>query len=70
MGWPPLPSARAPSRVNPMTGATLAHAAGVFLLAAGFVANERRRLVLAKLLVVCGIAVGHLPDLVAATGAP
>jgi hypothetical protein len=53
-----------------MIGSTPAHALGILLVAVGFVANERRRLVLGKLLLVCGIAVGHLPDLIAAAGVP
>ncbi len=53
-----------------MTGTTLAHALGALLLSTGFVANEPRRVMLGKVLVLCGVAVGHLPDLVASMGAP
>jgi hypothetical protein len=48
-----------------MIGNTLAHALAALLLTAGLVANLRRRLVLSKLLVFCGVAVAHLPDLLA-----
>jgi hypothetical protein len=52
-----------------MSGNTLAQALGALLLAAGLLANLRRRLVLSKVLMFCGVSVGHLGDLVASMGA-
>jgi hypothetical protein len=46
---------------------TVAHALAALLLTAGLFASVERRPVLSKLLAFCGIAVGHLPDLLAAT---
>jgi hypothetical protein len=45
---------------------TVAHAVASLLLTAGLFASVQRRPVLSKLLAFGGIAVGHLPDLLAA----
>ncbi len=50
-----------------MSSSTVAHVFAAMLLAGGLVASLERRPVLGKLLAFCGVAVGHLPDLLAAT---
>lgn len=51
-----------------MTGNTVARALGALVLLAGLVASGRRRHVLSKLLAVGGVAIAHLPDLLASPG--
>jgi hypothetical protein len=53
-----------------MIGNTVAHVLGVLVLIGGLVANLRRRLVLSKLLALCGVAIAHLPDLLGVVGVP
>jgi len=53
-----------------MIGTTVARALGALVLLAGLEASVRQRQVLSRLLALCGLAIVHLPDLLASSGAP
>ena len=48
-----------------MTGVTAAHMFGAFLMTAGLPAHLQGRVMLGRILLICGVAVAHMPDLAA-----